>query len=159
MLGLHSGTWICPLLSEIHANALAKIKAGLPIKPPQFPEWCAPSRKFTSISKTKLPRDPIKSVGRSGCNRGPSDEISTSAFNIFLLFSANSDSPGEPDSSPVSIMIFELKPKFPRVFKIADKAPILMLCCPLLSAVPRPYILSPSINRDHGVKFFSHFSS
>jgi len=58
--------------------------------------------------------------------------------------------PGEPVSSPVSIRMVELKPSAPRSSSTQASAAMLMVCWPLLSAVPRPYILSPSITIFHG---------
>ena len=51
---------------------------------------------------------------------------------------AKSANPGDPDSSPVSIKIFELKPRQPLVSSMLFSAPIFTVCWPLLSAVPRP---------------------
>ena len=85
-----------------------------------------------------LPLEPINNVGRSGCSLGPSDEIKTSEAKSSFCCLAKSANPGDPDSSPVSIKIFELKPRQPLVSSMLFSAPIFTVCWPLLSAVPRP---------------------
>ena len=62
-----------------------------------------------------------------------------SAFSSSRSCSQTWRKSGEPISSPVSMMNLALKPsRPPRVSRTARSADILMLCWPLLSAVPRP---------------------
>ncbi len=77
-------------------------------------------------------------VGRSSASRGPSEAISTSAPNASRLSAHNSRRPEEPVSSPISISHLALKPSSPRSARTASSAARLMVCWPLLSAVPRP---------------------
>ena len=63
--GASPATRIRPRASTIDAIALASTMPGLASRPPQFPEWCAPSRRSTTRSKLNAPREPRKIVGRS----------------------------------------------------------------------------------------------
>ena len=59
--------------------------------------------------------------------------------------------PAEPTSSPISIRSLTLKPRgWPRSASTAASAAMLIECWPLLSAVPRPYMRSPSTVSDQG---------
>ena len=89
-------------------------------------------------------------VGRRWSSRGPSEPISASALSAALLALQKSARPGEPVSSPVSIRMVELKPSEPRSSSTQASAAMLIVCWPLLSAVPRPYIRSPSTTIFHG---------
>ena len=84
------------------------------------------------------PRAPMNMHGTSGCRRGPSDAISTSAVSRSLWARNNSGRPGDPVSSPVSITIRTLKPRLPRSASTASIAAMLIRCWLLLSADPRP---------------------
>ena len=87
----------------------------------------------------------MNSVGRSACRRGPSLARKTSAASSSRRASQKAARPGEPASSPVSISQTALKPSLPPRGAMAWRsAARLMLCWPLLSAVPRPYQRSPS---------------
>ncbi len=113
---------------------------GLAKRPPQLPEWWPPSRKVSFRLKLSVPRVPPKMVGRRWSSRGPSEPIRASALSAALLALQKSARPGEPVSSPVSIRIVELKPSEPRSCSTQARAAILIVCWPLLSAVPRPYM-------------------
>ena len=85
------------------------------------------------------PRAPRETVGRSTRTRGPSEATKASAANASRFSRTTSWTPAEPFSSPVSIMNLALKPSLPpRVSSTARIAAMLMVCWPLLSAVPRP---------------------
>ncbi len=136
--GRHSGTRMAPRASVMVAMACAKRMPGSAMSPPQLPEWCAPGRSSSTRSKFFTPRAPRNIVGRSGCRRGPSEAMKTSARNASRCAQHTSARPGEPTSSPASMRNFALKPSLPRVASTAAIAAKLMLCWPLLSAVPRP---------------------
>src|SRR3954468_7844276 len=86
------------------------------------------------------PRQPRNRVGRSADRRGPSEAMNRSALSASRLRSQTLPRSGEPISSPISTMNLALKPSLPpRASRTARSAAMLMLCCPLLSAVPRPY--------------------
>ena len=131
---------------------------GLASSPPQLPEWWPPSRRVSFRLKLSVPRVPPKMVGRRWSSRGPSEPIRASAFSAALLALQKSARPGEPVSSPVSIRIVELKPSAPRSCSTQARAAILIVCWPLLSAVPRPYMRSPSTTIFHGDRPCRHCS-
>ena len=102
-------------------------------------------------SKFTAPREPANNVGRSACRRGPSLARKTSAASSSRRASQKAARPGEPASSPVSISQTALKPSLPpRAAMAWRSAAGLMLCWPLLSAVPRPYQRSPSTRSVQG---------
>ena len=87
--------------------------------------------------------------GRAGRppSRGPSEPISTSAANSSRCSAHTSRRPGEPTSSPISISHLALKPSLPRVRSTAACAAMLIVCWPLLSAVPRPVIAAVGLGQ------------
>ena len=118
------------------------------------------SRKSQTRSKLMAPRQPSVIVGRSCFTRGPSEATRTSAANAALSAATSSASPLEPDSSPISMMKRALKPRRPpRSAITASSAAMLMVCWPLLSAVPRPYRRSPSRAVTQGPLPLVHWSS
>ena len=90
------------------------------------------------------PREPMNSVGRSACRRGPSLARKTSAASSSRRASQKAARPGEPASSPVSISQTAFSACRRARGDGLSSAARLMLCWPLLSAVPRPYQRSPS---------------
>jgi hypothetical protein len=148
-----------PRASTIEAIAFARITPGLASRPPQLPEWCAPSRSVQSSVKLQQPREPRKSVGWLARGRGPSLAISTSAASSRVRASQIARSPGEPISSPISNSHLTLKPRRPRVDSTCSSAVRLIVCWPLLSAVPRPYQRSPRASSVHGEAALLHCSS
>ena len=92
--------------------------------------------------------------------RGPSLAMKPSAASASRCASQKAARPGEPASSPVSISQVALNPSLPsRARNTARRAARLMLCWPLLSAVPRPYQRSPSTCRRHGSRPASHLAA
>ena len=87
----------------------------------------------------RQPRDPKKMVGRSALSRGPSEATNKSALSNSACSAQTSLKPGEPVSSPISMMNLALKPKQPRSANTQASAFKLTECWPLLSAMPRPY--------------------
>ena len=136
--GSHSLTLIRPRGPTMAAMAWVRTVAGSGSAPPQFPEWWPPSWRWQRRSKFIAPRAPRDTVGRSTRTRGPSEAMKASAANASRFARTTSWTPAEPFSSPVSTMNLALKPSRPRVSSTARSAAMLMVCCPLLSAVPRP---------------------
>ena len=115
------------------------------------------ARKRNASVKFTDPREPRNTVGRSALTRGPSEEIKTSAASSSRNAAQIACNPGEPTSSPVSKSSVTLNPSLPpRTASALASAPRLIVCWPLLSAVPRPYQRSPSRVSDHGSRPARH---
>ena len=127
--GRRPSTRMRPRPSTRLAIAEASTVPGLRSRPPQLPEWWAPSRSSRLRSKLAAPRVPRNTVGKPARNRGPSLAISASAASKSRCAAQNSASPGEPVSSPVSISHLTLKPSLPpRAAITIASAAMLMLC-------------------------------
>ena len=143
--GRSAGTRIRPRQSTSVAIALARIVPGLARSPPQLPEWCAAVAQHDGeIEVERAARPQEDRRPRSSARRGPSEAISTSAASSRACASQAARSPGDPTSSPISISSFALKPSRPRASMTRASAARLIVCWPLLSAVPRPYQRRPS---------------
>ncbi len=76
-----------PCSSTMLAIALARMMPGLASSPPQLPEWCAPSRRFTVSSKLNTPREAEKQGrARGGQTRavGGDENIRRKLFGMRL---------------------------------------------------------------------------
>ena len=78
------------------------------------------------------------SAGRARCAARPRRSADRLSADRSLCCAQSSGRPAEPISSPISIRNLALKPSRPRSASTAASAAMLMLCWPLLSAVPRP---------------------
>ena len=114
--------------------------AGIGEEPPQLPEWWAPSRSSTSESKLNAPRVPRKIVGRSGA-AAARPRRSARRRRARLVASQNSAQAGRADllAHLDQELGVEAEPAA-RLRARSASAAILIVCWPLLSAVPRPYI-------------------